>query len=295
MTAITILVISWVLGAFAQSPHSIPGFKYTGCSTIDISCFGDPIIFPDGCVTPEACQRACEGFQFAALLNEYIFFPLMFRSISNIFRECRCGNDSSAVTSQDESKCDHACQNNPLIGCCGNSCPEENPGTANVYGKEPALQQYTSAPNPATTDASVSLSSAAPVSSHLVTAAGPAPEPQSQSTALPVSQSAVTQTSEPCPPPQPSQYQTADGQAPEPQVYETSIADAAQATKSGSSTSAPAIPQYESTLATKAAPTNKPHGESPVPSQVPGSDSAPICLPSFSSIGGLALIAVMMM
>lgn len=213
---------------------------------------------------------------------------------SNLSRQCRCGNDSTAITSQDESKCDHACQNNPLLGYCGSSCPEENPGTANVYGKEPPLEQYTSTPNPATTDASASVSSATPVSSQLVTPTGPAPEPQSQSTALPVSQSASTQTSEPCPPAQPSEYQTADGQAPEPQTYVTSIADAVQATSSGSSSSAPAIPQYESTMATKAAPSNKPH-ESPVPSQVPGSDSAPICLPSFSSLGGLALIAVMMM
>lgn len=73
MNSITIVVISWVLGAFAQSPHSIPGFQYSGCSSIDLSCFGDPIVFPDGCVTPEACQKACEGSLFAALLNEYVF------------------------------------------------------------------------------------------------------------------------------------------------------------------------------------------------------------------------------
>ncbi|KAM3515287.1 hypothetical protein MY11210_001028 [Beauveria gryllotalpidicola] len=279
MVAIPILVISWVLGAFAQSPHSIPGFQYTGCSSIDLSCFGDPIIFPDGCVTPEACQKACEGFLFAVLLNE----------------ECRCGNDSTAISSKDESMCDHACQNNPLLGCCGNSCPDENPGIANVYGKEPVLAQYTAAPNAATTESSSSLSTAAPVSSQLITPAGPAPEPQSQSSALAASQSATTQSSEPCLPTQPSQYQTAEGPAPEPQAYRTSNADALQATAPGPSGSVPAVPQYETTMSAKAAPTNKPYGESPVPSQVPGSDSASVCLPSFSSIGGLAIIAVMMM
>ncbi|OAA56423.1 twinfilin-1 [Cordyceps fumosorosea ARSEF 2679] len=281
MAAITILVISWVLGAFAQSPHSIPGFHYIGCSSIDVTCFGEPVSFPDGCVTPEACQKACEGFQMAALLNE----------------ECRCGNDNAAITPQDESMCDHNCENNPLLGCCGNSCPQENPGVANVYGKEPALEQYTAASSPRTAEASSSVSTAAPVpvSSQLVTPAGAAPEPQSQSTALPVSQSTAAQSSEPCSTSQPPQYQTAQGQAPEPQAYETSIADAAQASASDSATSAPAIPQYETTMVTKAAPTNKPYGESPIPSQVPGSDSAPVCLPSFSSIGGLALIAVMIM
>ncbi|XWW97535.1 hypothetical protein V2A60_005519 [Cordyceps javanica] len=279
MAAITILVISWVLGAFAQNPHSIPGFHYIGCSSIDLSCFGAPIVFPDGCVTPEACQKACEGFEVAALLNE----------------ECRCGHDLSAITPQDEGMCDHACDNNPLLGCCGNSCPQDNPGIANVYGKEPVLEQYTAAPNSETTEVSSPVSTAAPVSSQLVTPVGPAPEPQSQSTALPVSQSASTQSSEPCPPDQPLPYQTPKGQAPEPQAYETSSVDAVEASASQSATSAPAIPQYETTLATKAAPTNKPYGESPIPSQVPGSDSAPVCLPSLSSIGGLALIAVMIM
>ncbi|OAA39542.1 twinfilin-1 [Beauveria brongniartii RCEF 3172] len=279
MVAIPLLVISWVLGAFAQSPHSIPGFQYIGCSSIDLSCFGNPIIFPDGCVTPEACQKACEGFQFAVLLNE----------------ECRCGNDSTAISSQDESMCDHFCENNPLVGCCGNSCPDENPGIANVYGKEPVLAQYTAAPNAATTESSSSLSTAAPVSSQLITPAGPAPEPQSRSSALATSQSAATQSSEPCQPAQPSQYQTAQGPAPEPQAYSTSEVDALQITAPGPSGSVPAVPQYETTMSAKAAPTNKPYGESPVPSQVPGSDSATVCLPSFSSIGGLAIIAVMMM
>lgn len=190
--------------------------------------------------------------------------------------------------------CDHACQNNPLLGCCGNSCPQDNPGIANVYGKEPSLEQYTAA-NPVTTQAPASLSSPAPANSQLVTPTGPAPEPQALSSALAVSQTAATQSSEPCPPAQPSQYQTAEGQAPEPQSYKPSSADAVQATTSDCSTSAPAIPQYETTMATKAAPTNRPYGESPIPSQVPGSDSAPVGLPSFSSIGGLALIAVMMM
>ncbi|KAJ3474841.1 hypothetical protein NLG97_g9671 [Lecanicillium saksenae] len=276
MNAIAILVISWVLGAFARNSHNIPGFQYIGCSSIDLSCFGDPVVFPDGCVTPEACQKACQGSLFAALLNE----------------ECRCGNDSSAITPKDDSLCDHTCQNNPLLGCCGNSCPQDNPGIANIYGKEPPLEKYT-APNAATTDASASLSSSAPVNSQLVTPAGPAPEPQRQSSALAVSQSGTTQAGEPCPTAQPSQYQTADGQAPEPKAYETSTADAVQATTSDCTTSAPAIIQYETTMATKAAPTNRPYGESPIPSQVPGSDSAPVCLPSFSSIGGLALIAVM--
>lgn len=181
-----------------------------------------------------------------------------------------------------------------MLGCCGNSCPTDNPGIANVYEKEPPLEQYT-APNAVTTEASQSASTAAPVSSQLITPAGPPPEPLSQSTALPVSQPAPSQSDEPCPPPEPSQYQTAEGPAPEPQNYETSTADAVQASTTDCPTSTPDIPQYETTMATKAAPTNKPYGESPVPSQVPNSVSSPGHLPSFSSIGGLAFIAVMMM
>lgn len=193
--------------------------------------------------------------------------------------------------------CDHACLNNPALGCCGNSCPQDNPGTANVYEKDLALEQYT-APNAVTTSATQAPSSAPiPVNSQLVTASGPAPGVQSQSTVDAVSQSASTQSSEPCTSSPPAQYQTPEGQAPQPKAYETSISivDAVQATTTDISTSAPNIPQYESTMATKAAPSNHPYGEAPVPSQVPGSDSAPGGLPSFSSLGGIALIAVMIM
>lgn len=70
MAAITILVVTSAVAALAQIPHSIPGFSYKGCSVIDLSCFCDPINLPDGRVTPEACQSACEGYQYAALLNQ---------------------------------------------------------------------------------------------------------------------------------------------------------------------------------------------------------------------------------
>lgn len=70
MAAITILVLTCAAAALAQSPHSSSGFDYKACSTIDISCFSDPVDLLDGLVTPEACQAACQGYQFAALLNQ---------------------------------------------------------------------------------------------------------------------------------------------------------------------------------------------------------------------------------
>lgn len=66
-----ILIMSLVLASVsAQKAHSTPDFDYHGCFKIDISCFGQPMSLPNSRITPEACQNACTGFQYAALLNE---------------------------------------------------------------------------------------------------------------------------------------------------------------------------------------------------------------------------------
>lgn len=51
----------------AQSDHANDGFAYQGCSSVDMSCFTQPVFLNGGPLTPEMCQQACQGHRFAAL------------------------------------------------------------------------------------------------------------------------------------------------------------------------------------------------------------------------------------
>lgn len=53
--------------ALAQASYSGSSFTYWGCASVDAAGFSEPIVFPDGSLTPEACQAACEGQLFAAV------------------------------------------------------------------------------------------------------------------------------------------------------------------------------------------------------------------------------------
>jgi hypothetical protein len=70
MIGVFLLVVIGTIGAFCQTTHSNGAFSYQGCFSIDPSCFGNALVFSDGRLTPEACQRACQGHLFAALLPE---------------------------------------------------------------------------------------------------------------------------------------------------------------------------------------------------------------------------------
>lgn len=70
MIGILLFAIVGAIGAFCQNLHSYGSFSYQGCSSIDPSCFGNALVFSDSRLTPEACQHACQGHQFAALLPE---------------------------------------------------------------------------------------------------------------------------------------------------------------------------------------------------------------------------------
>lgn len=70
MIGIFLFTIIGAIGAFCQTTHSNGAFSYQGCSFIDPSCFGNALVFSDGRLTPESCQRACQGHLFAALLPE---------------------------------------------------------------------------------------------------------------------------------------------------------------------------------------------------------------------------------
>jgi hypothetical protein len=64
------LAIVGVTGVVCQTTHSTSDFSIQGCSSIDLACFAETIAFANGAVTPEACQAACRGHQFAAVLPE---------------------------------------------------------------------------------------------------------------------------------------------------------------------------------------------------------------------------------
>lgn len=51
----------------AQSNHAIDSFAYQGCSSVDMSCFTSPVALNGGPLTPEMCQKACQGHLLAAL------------------------------------------------------------------------------------------------------------------------------------------------------------------------------------------------------------------------------------
>ena len=70
MTAFLLAALMGIISVLGQATHTASGWNYNGCSIIDPSCFSDPIPLPNGQVTPEACQAACENFRFAALVNE---------------------------------------------------------------------------------------------------------------------------------------------------------------------------------------------------------------------------------
>ncbi|POR32776.1 Uncharacterized protein TPAR_07023 [Tolypocladium paradoxum] len=354
MAVAVVLAVLGVANVLAQLGHSTSAFTYHGCSSVDVSCFGSPIVFADGRLTPEACQAACLGHHFAALFPD----------------ACRCGDDATAITPVDESACDHPCMGNPALGSCGSVCPNEGPGVANVYGGTGSSRQ---GPEPVTirpvktvppvpvADTSCSTlkqtASTDPPVATLITPAGPAPEaptsfpyvtPQGPAPQVPSfppnSHTGATPTT-PCPqkgdsasevPTPPTQApKFSPNEVPEPPSYGTPDTSSPDATAGpippayspdgqsppppgiysspdppdngsgeeppmGTNCSTPAGPDLsaypsESTLWPRPSDTFDPEGHPPVPSTVPGSDSTHSLIPPFSTIGGLALIAAMIM
>ncbi|RFU74980.1 twinfilin-1 [Trichoderma arundinaceum] len=172
MIGIFLLAFIGVTRVFSQSIHSTGAFSYQGCSSIDPSCFGDPIVFSDGRLTPESCQLACQGHQFVALLPD----------------SCRCGDDANGIQPTDEAKCDYPCMGDGTLGMCGSICPENTPVIANIYTRvtpsqgptygDPTSIQSSVAAAAETSCSSTDASSVGnpPQSSQRLTPEGPAPE-----------------------------------------------------------------------------------------------------------------------
>ncbi|EXU99649.1 WSC domain protein [Metarhizium robertsii] len=120
-----LLALGAAATVLAQGNHAIDSFAYQGCSSVDMSCFTPPVLLSAQPITPEMCQWACLGHQFAALFPE----------------DCRCGDDANAIKSLDERACNTPCLGDPNHGMCGSICPAEGPAIANVYTKTEAASQ----------------------------------------------------------------------------------------------------------------------------------------------------------
>lgn len=59
-------------GTDTEIPSYDTAFEYHGCAVVNLEGFGDPIYPPDGLLTHESCQEACEGNQIVAIFAEFV-------------------------------------------------------------------------------------------------------------------------------------------------------------------------------------------------------------------------------
>ncbi|KAI8274421.1 hypothetical protein K4K60_009705 [Colletotrichum sp. SAR11_57] len=98
----------------AQTNHIIHGFEYYGCVNITSDQFSAFVNFPAG-FTPEQCESACTGFDYAAAFPD----------------GCRCGRNIASLPKVDEAICSNPCGGNTFYGFCGFS--DATCSYANVY------------------------------------------------------------------------------------------------------------------------------------------------------------------
>ncbi|KAK1585480.1 uncharacterized protein LY79DRAFT_518816 [Colletotrichum navitas] len=113
----SILVITLLLASMvsAQVSHVIHGFEYVGCVSVTSDKFNAFVNFGRA-YTPEECQSACTGRNYAAAFPD----------------GCRCGSSLVSFPLIDESLCSKACTSDPKFGFCGFS-NSEGCSYANVY------------------------------------------------------------------------------------------------------------------------------------------------------------------
>ncbi|KAH7162234.1 hypothetical protein B0J13DRAFT_600917 [Dactylonectria estremocensis] len=139
MCILLIIAILGISGSLTQEPYVGDSFTYWGCGKVDPSGFGQPIVFPAGQLTPESCQAACMGQQFAAVSPEFVTPPRFLDLETDSHRTCRCGDNPDAIISIDEGACDYPCTEDPDSPKCGGICPDEIPNISNVFVIIPEL------------------------------------------------------------------------------------------------------------------------------------------------------------
>ncbi|GKT47797.1 uncharacterized protein ColSpa_07978 [Colletotrichum spaethianum] len=116
-TLVVILLLATMIAG--QVSHTIRGFEYIGCVSVTSDKFNAFVNFGKA-YTPEECQSACTGRNYAAA------FPDPASS------GCRCGNSLESFLKVDESRCSNPCNADSKIGFCGYS-NLEGCSYANVY------------------------------------------------------------------------------------------------------------------------------------------------------------------
>lgn len=56
-------------------------FEFHGCASVNLNGFSDPIVFLDGVLNPERCQKACHGQRIAALFAQYATSPKQYNKL----------------------------------------------------------------------------------------------------------------------------------------------------------------------------------------------------------------------
>ncbi|KAH8176488.1 hypothetical protein LIA77_04906 [Sarocladium implicatum] len=72
MGKLSTLALSTLASLALASPECPEGFTYHGCAVVDLYSLGNPLVFSDSALTPEACQKACESHSVAALFPELV-------------------------------------------------------------------------------------------------------------------------------------------------------------------------------------------------------------------------------
>ncbi|OLN83359.1 hypothetical protein CCHL11_03072, partial [Colletotrichum chlorophyti] len=113
----SILLILFLLTALvvAQANHVIHGFEYVGCVNITSDKFNAFVDFGPA-YTPEQCQSACAGRNYAAAFSD----------------GCRCGSSLEGFAKVDDALCSNACNGDAKFGFCGYS-NDQGCSYANLY------------------------------------------------------------------------------------------------------------------------------------------------------------------
>lgn len=75
----TIVLTQQSYGTLPDIPAS-HAFEFHGCASVNLNGFSDPIVFLDGVLNPERCQKACHGQRIAALFAQYATSPKQYNT-----------------------------------------------------------------------------------------------------------------------------------------------------------------------------------------------------------------------
>ncbi|TQN72535.1 hypothetical protein CSHISOI_02988 [Colletotrichum shisoi] len=115
MSILVTILLLLVAMAASQVNHAIHGFEYVGCVSVTSDKFNAFVNFGTA-YTPEECQSACTGRNYAAAFPD----------------GCRCGSSLESFPTVEESLCSNPCNGDWNFGFCGYS-NSEGCSYANVY------------------------------------------------------------------------------------------------------------------------------------------------------------------